>query len=1206
MQTGWCLYPFLYLIRDRESGAILFLGRLVDPTAGREQGSRNGLPMGRPPLIAALCGHRPLRRCPPGGGGTGRRKGPSMRRLARVAILAGGLLALAAGTAAAGHWITPAFPEGEEPEFLPVPLYWFTIRHAPLLYRTVVEVPEEVDRATVLAATSGYLYVYVDGTLAYRWAPQAGDSRRGRSEVPADRTRVHEVDLTPLLSPGTHALAVSAPREGFALDGGFYGGAKRQAGLGTDGTWTVTKVGPAAVLADHPAMQVDYDGPAAPVNELERWTADEDTLARVHARAVRGRCEARLADALWQLDLLLEKGIYVVEDRAMGWGGPQRIDWRLRRQARRVLCDARETREALQKLASDRPVADAEALAAALPEMAAVVEAVEAVAGGVDDVTNAAYEADHRTAYELISKLVPVKAAAVARADDWAVPYRQRLDDLLNRLNEGRYDRLGWIAHPELVDSHLDRWGVRINPVRGPTRIAGPRQWRFKPDPRDEGVEARWWSTDYNLDNQWAETRPRSWVGLEGVPAGLEVGWYRSRWAVPGEWGGCNVEFTFAVSGVERVWVNDEEVTALGSGQEARLYRVPARLVVAGAENLVALRIEAVEIEEETEEAKTPPEAEKKEEKKEEEPPEAKPGLTGRPTAACPDLDRPQALATPPVDVLATPLSPCVVLLPRTDAVEVRHGLGTGLCLPSDGRMVRREAYDAAKDGRLEAGWVLLGTPEETAKRSASPILLVFEKPPLAVVCREGVARIVLTPERQRAIAVRPFGKAVPEGARPEDLLATVRLWHRAALAVPVNYMSVTRVERRGEPYAGASVDRVPAGPVLGQGIVYDYLVTDDAWGTEPLKLAPLPALASLAIQAQYPGLEIDRAEDVEVLQDAGLLAPYRAIRDRDRIAYRYPIEAFPRFVGFTSWMFAEGDAGVRGNKLELELIASLGANSYRPQHNWSDHPPPAGHFPPGDRRSRVEVLAGFCNAVGVGYVNNIDQTLGGPREVVRDDYDAFMDRVGTHYETIARQLRDRPFWAVAYDLINEPFDHRHPRYNPAIRRLTERIRQIDRRHLLYVEPPESWGGARDLHLVEPTGDPLTVYSFHSYRFRLKEAGDRWPTAEADISDVYREWLPAIEYMVRHGVPIHCGEFGGFQAPSHASPAQRALLADLFRVFDQFGMHHHYYSGRGIWEWLPDGGLRPSNVVHAYRAYTARPDFNRFWEKWPEHPEPAP
>jgi len=393
----------------------------------------------------------------------------------------------------------------------------------------------------------------------------------------------------------------------------------------------------------------------------------------------------------------------------------------------------------------------------------------------------------------------------------------------------------------------------------------------------------------------------------------------------------------------------------------------------------------------------------------------------------------------------------------------------------------------------------------------------------------------------------------------------------------------------------------VPRGPLLRHTVAYDYLETKDDWGTEPLKIAPLPALCSYAIDCTFPTLKLDR--EVEVFQDGGLVAPYRGIRGTDRLSYSYHVEPYPRFAGFTSWMFSPVDTGVLGNKRELELIAHTGANSYRPQHNYSDEMPPK-HLDPGGGRTRVQCIVDYSSAVGVSYMNNIDQTLGPNHKQVREDYAAFIPKVYAHYEKIARQLLGRPFWAVAYDLINEPFDHKHQLYNPAMKELTRRVRAIDPVHLCYIEPCEAWGAIRKLDVVEPTGDPLTVYSFHDYNFRLKAAADRWPSLERDISSIYRLWFPAIRFQIQHGCCMHCGEFGGHHHPTDDSIAQTLLSNDFFRVFDQFGMHHNYYTGRDVYQRLADGSIRPSNVIRAYRAYFARPDFNVYYPRWKGHPKP--
>jgi hypothetical protein len=743
----------------------------------------------------------------------------------------------------------------------------------------------------------------------------------------------------------------------------------------------------------------------------------------------------------------------------------------------------------------------------------------------------------------------------------------------LNRLNESRYDRLGWIAHPHLVDSDIGRWGVRINPVTGPTTVRAHYRWYFSPDPGDKGIGERRWSIGYNIEGQWPRIdATKSWDRDGRFRDYKGIAWYRTRIHVPAEWAGCEVHLGLTIDGTDRLWLNDREITKLGEGQGRRTFTLPPDFVAFGAENCLSARIEARG--------------------------EAR-GVRGTTEMRCPSLEGDAGRETPPVDVLATPLSPCVVLTPQTDKLHIHHAGKARLLVPGSGLPILEP--ERIGPWLSPGNWVLLWLTPATPKAVQRPILLAFQHAPKSIVAEEGVTEITLGAPRQRVIAVRPWTKMPPFSPKSLEVMKSAFRWSRAALAVPVNYMHVTRILKPGESLEGISVDRVPRGPVLGHTIVYDYLETEDDWKTEALKLAPLPSLCSFALDCKFRTLKID--QDTEVLQDSGLLAPYRAVTNADKVSYSYAVEPWPRLAGFTSWMFSPVDTGVLGNEREVELLAATGANSFRPQHNFSDEAPPK-HLDPGGGRNRVQIIVDYTNAAGMNYMNNIDQTLGGKREYVREHYDEFMEKVSRHYEKIAGMLHGRPFWAVAYDLINEPFDHHHTRYNPAMKALTRRVRAIDRTHLCYVEPCEAWGAIQQLRLIEPTGDPLTVYSFHDYNFRLKAGGDRWPSLESDISTIYQMWLPAIEFQIRHGVCMHCGEFGGHHPPTDDSLAQFLLQNDFFRIFDQFGMHHHYYTGRGVYQRLADGSLRASNVVRAYRDYFARRDFNLYYPRWEGQPKP--
>ena len=1097
-------------------------------------------------------------------------------------LAAAGLVLAIGVTVHAAVWITPDWPGGKAPEFPPVPLYWFQVAQCPVVYRAEIDIPKGVDRATCLLRTSGWAYVYVDGRPAYGWAPRPKTDKA--PEVPADCGRVHPVDLSDRLAPGRHVLAVSAPADGFVLDGALWAGPKRVAPLATDARWTVRKFPPTTILEDEKFLAPGYRGEAAPVKSADAWTADDDALAVAYAQALLARSRADLDDAAWQLDLLIEKGIYLADGAAHGWCGPLRLDPKAVAQARELRSEANGLAHEVDALAA-REIGGAASLREAQPALRRAAQRVYELVARTSQVCGSAAAADSSKAAELIAKVVQVTGSALQKAPSWETVYEGRLGHAVNRLNESRYDRLGWIDHPALADSDLARWGVRINPVTGPTTAYAPEQWRFSTDPDGAGQAELRWSIGYNVETQWATIRAtKSWTDDPRFAGYAGAAWYRARLQVPAEWAGCGIVLTVPVRGGVRLWFNDQEIEADASkpGDERRTFGVEAKHVACGGENFLAVRVAAAG---------------------------DKRGLVGRVEARCPSLEGAAAKTAPPVAVLATPLSPCVVLTPETDLLEIRHAGKARLFVPAADRpFAEREGWAAADGPKPIANWMLLWLAPATAAATERPILLVFQDTPVAVTCAEGLTRIRLAAKGGRVVAVRPWAKAEPPDTDTdaEKIREAVALWSRAALAVPVNYMSVTRVLKPGEPIDDISIDHVPAGPVLGQTVVYDYLETKDAWKTEPLKVAPLPAFCSYAIDCKFRGLEVDEAARVEALQDGGLLAPYRALRGADRASYRYPVEPYPRFVGFTSWMFSGVDTGVPGNRREIELAAAAGANSYRPQHNWSDELPPKGMWPADEQRTRVRIMADACNAFGVNYMNNIDQTLGKKQEYVREHYAAFMDEVGAHYEKIARQLADRPFWAVAYDLINEPFDHKHAAYNPAMKELTRRVRAIDRRHLCYIEPCEAWGAVQQLDLIEPTGDPLTVYSFHDYNFRLSKPTDRWPTLERDVRNIHQMWLPAYLFAIRHGTAMHCGEFGGFRPETDASFAQTHLMNEFFRIFDQFGMHHHYYSGREVYARLADGSLRPSNVLRAYQAYAADRSVNATYPGWPRPAPTAP
>ncbi|MBM3215146.1 glycoside hydrolase family 5 protein [Candidatus Poribacteria bacterium] len=478
--------------------------------------------------------------------------------------------------------------------------------------------------------------------------------------------------------------------------------------------------------------------------------------------------------------------------------------------------------------------------------------------------------------------------------------------------------------------------------------------------------------------------------------------------------------------------------------------------------------------------------------------------------------------------------------------------------------------YDRSVHGALTENWVLLVS--DLSRGGPLPTQLVFLTPPERIIFTSGekgtrAVTVEFANDSAELFVLRPLkewrgllGQArtmtqIPLDQRAADpYIKSCRLWSRAVLEYPIEF---------SEAFL-----REPEGGALRIADVYGYRTYRDAWETEPLRLAPLPPLASYGLLTGYPGIEIHSPS--QVLGSLGDWGDFVAVVDSDRIVYRVPLDSIKRFAGFTSYCFGPTDIGEPGSRTEVDTVRRIGANSFRPQHNQT-----------GERAMRTLMWAWER---GLQNVFNTDEK--------------WVPDVVEHYRTLARQCKDLPPDAVAYDLLNEP-ETREPRsYGALIKKITNVIREVDKTHLIYVEAMPEWGpGAKPFpkgafETLEPTGDPLTVYSFHDYEFRLPPL---WPNEERDIRDILTRWIPAFRYAIDHRVPIHLGEFGGLEQTDqdvYSNHCALAVMADFFRIFDAFGWHFHYYSNRGTVRVRGDGSLQESLVQAAFRRYAARGTLN--------------
>src|SRR5262249_29602251 len=139
----------------------------------------------------------------------------------------------------------------------------------------------------------------------------------------------------------------------------------------------------------------------------------------------------------------------------------------------------------------------------------------------------------------------------------------------------------------------------------------------------------------------------------------------------------------------------------------------------------------------------------------------------------------------------------------------------------------------------------------------------------------KNVVRIRFGKAGERVIAVRPWGKEVPEVDSPA-FREGVSLWQRAALALPVNYVELTRTAKSGFACGfSVSVTNHPPAPAREHTMLYDSLMLRDDWRTEPLKIAPMPALGSYAIDSKFRGLKFGTLEQrIAILARAKSVPP--------------------------------------------------------------------------------------------------------------------------------------------------------------------------------------------------------------------------------------------------------------------------------------------------------------------------------------------
>ncbi|MCO5998097.1 glycoside hydrolase family 5 protein [Actinoallomurus rhizosphaericola] len=193
-----------------------------------------------------------------------------------------------------------------------------------------------------------------------------------------------------------------------------------------------------------------------------------------------------------------------------------------------------------------------------------------------------------------------------------------------------------------------------------------------------------------------------------------------------------------------------------------------------------------------------------------------------------------------------------------------------------------------------------------------------------------------------------------------------------------------------------------------------------------------------------------------------------------------------------------------------------------------------------------------------------------------------FQDRVLNLWKAIAAHYRDEP-WVAGYNPLNEPADPTGERVLPFYRRLVETIREIDDRHIIFLDGNRY---AVDFHIFEETW-PNVIYSPHDYPPPGHTPGSRYPgrinlvhvvapeegkSAEVepaiqywDKDAVERGFLGRVEFPRRTGTPIVVGEFNAvFPGDPETDRMRLNLIGDQLDVFRRHGAHWIYWSYKDV------------------------------------------
>lgn len=185
-------------------------------------------------------------------------------------------------------------------------------------------------------------------------------------------------------------------------------------------------------------------------------------------------------------------------------------------------------------------------------------------------------------------------------------------------------------------------------------------------------------------------------------------------------------------------------------------------------------------------------------------------------------------------------------------------------------------------------------------------------------------------------------------------------------------------------------------------------------------------------------------------------------------------------------------------------------------------------------------------------------------------------DAYARMWHELAQHYRGRAS-IVGYDLMCEPHPDQEAKqplgnWNVLARKITAAIREVDRETPILVNSI-GWAYPQQFDVLEPTGDPRTVYTVHFYdphyythqkpADKIGYPGFRVPGKQADAwnkATLEAKLAPVRAFQQKHKVPIFVGEFGC----ARYAPGVEDWMRDQMDLYEQYGWSWAYWAFR---EW---------------------------------------